>query len=147
MSENQKKILEMLAKNKISVDDAYRLLNAIDSEEKEPDSAVKAEPAVKTRPKYLRVTVMPDPDKGNAENVDRVNVRVPMSLIRAGIKLTSLIPPVALNKINESLKDKGINFDVRTVKPEDIEELTDALGELEVDVDSAKGEKVKVFVE
>ena len=33
MSENQKKILEMLAQNKISVEDAHRLLGAIDSGE------------------------------------------------------------------------------------------------------------------
>jgi phenylpyruvate tautomerase PptA (4-oxalocrotonate tautomerase family) len=36
---------------------------------------------------------------------------------------------------------------VRNVKPEDIEELIEALSDLEVDVVSAKGEKVKVFVE
>jgi hypothetical protein len=70
-----------------------------------------------------------------------------MSLIRAGIKLTSLIPPEAMEKVNGALKEKGINFDVRSVKAEDIEELIGALGELEVDVMSAKGEKVKVFVE
>ncbi len=33
MSENKKKILEMLAQNKISADDAYRLLSAVDSGE------------------------------------------------------------------------------------------------------------------
>ena len=147
MTDNQKKILEMLSKGKISVDDAYRLLNVIDAEEGEPESTVRAESEVKTKPKYLRVTVLPDPDKGNTENVDRVNVRVPMSLIRAGIKLTSLIPPEAMEKVNGALKEKGINFDVRSVKTEDIEELIGALGELEVDVLSAKGEKVKVFVE
>jgi hypothetical protein len=72
---------------------------------------------------------------------------VPLSLVRAGIKLTSLIPPEAMDKINGALKDKGINFDVRSIKSEDIEELIEALGELEVDVLSARGEKVKVFVE
>jgi hypothetical protein len=147
MSENQKKILEMLAQNKISVEDAHRLLGAIDSGETVNESHVKTETATKGKAKYLRVTVMPNTGHENAENVDRVNVRVPMSLIRAGIKLTSLIPGDALNKVNDSLQEKGINFDVRNIKPEDIEELIDALGDLEVDVDSAKGEKVKVFVE
>jgi len=52
-----------------------------------------------------------------------------------------------MEKVNGALKDKGINFDVRSIKAEDIEELIEALGELEVDVVSAKGEKVKVFVE
>ena len=147
MSENQKKILEMLSKNKISIDDAYRLLNVIDSDEGEQEGTVKEEPVVKTVPKYLRVTVLPDPEHENADNVDRVNVRVPMSLIRAGIKLTSLIPGDAMNKVNDTLKDKGINFDVRSVKSEDLEELVEALGDMEIDVESSNGERVKVFVE
>ncbi|MBN1176446.1 MAG: hypothetical protein JXA51_02065 [Dehalococcoidales bacterium] len=147
MTENKKKILEMLADKKISIDDAYRLLSVIDTEGGGQEGAPRVEPGTKTRPKYLRVSITPDPEKENTENVDRVNVRVPMSLIRAGIKLTALIPPEAMDKVNGALKEKGINFDVRSVKTEDIEELIEALGELEVDVISGKGEKVKVYVE
>lgn len=147
MTENRKKILEMLAEKKISVDDAYRLLNTIDSAEGSQESTSKAGTSAKAKPKYLRVTVLPDPEHEHSQNVDRVNVRIPMSLIRAGIKLTSLIPSEARDKVNGALREKGINFDIRNVKPEDIEELIGALSELEVDVVSAKGEKVKVFVE
>ena len=147
MTENRKKILEMLSQNKISTDDAYRLLNVIDSDEGGAESSGREEPVSKSKPKYLRVTVLPDPDREHPDNVDRVNVRVPMSLIRAGIKLTSLIPSDAMDKVNDALKDKGINFDVRSVKSEDIEELIEALGDLQVDVESSRGERVKVFVE
>jgi hypothetical protein len=147
MTENQKKILEMLAQNKISADEAYRLLGAIDSAETGKENTMRGEPEIKGKAKYLRVTVMPNANHENAENVDRVNVRVPMSLIRAGIKLTSLIPGDAMNKVNDALREKGINFDVRSIKSEDIEDLIGALGDLQVDVESAKGEKVKVFVE
>ena len=147
MTENKKKILEMLSQNKISADDAYRLLNVIESEESGQESTGKADTAAKGKAKYLRVTVMPEAENEHAGNVDRVNVRVPMSLIRAGIKLTSLIPPEARDKVNGALREKGIDFDVRNVKPEDIEELIEALSDLEVDVLSSKGEKVKVFVE
>ena len=147
MTENKKKILEMLADKKISVEDAYRLISVIDSDTGGQESSPRAEPEAKKKPKYLRVSVMPDPEREGTENVDRVNVRVPMSLIRAGIKLTALIPPEALDKVNGALKDKGINFDVRSVKQEDIEDLIEALAELEVDVISGRGENVKVYVE
>ena len=147
IGENQKKILDMLAQNKISADEAYRLLNVIESGESTRESTGKTATAIKDKAKYLRVTVLPDAEHEHSGNVDRVNVRVPMSLIRAGIKLTSLIPPEARDKVNGALREKGIDFDVRNVKPEDIEELIEALSDLEVDVVSAKGEKVKVFVE
>ena len=160
MTENKKKILEMLAQNKISADEAYRLLSAVDSEEgghvnAGHENTGSKGTAVKVKPKYLRVTVTPSAEgtssgKGNLfqdGNVGRVNVRVPMSLIRAGIKLTSLIPPEALDTANNALREKGINFDVRNIKSEDIEGLIEALGDMEIDVEGAKGEKVKVFVE
>lgn len=147
MTENRKKILEMLAENKISVDDAYRLLNTIESAEGSRENAPKSGTSVKDKPKYLRVTIVPDPDHEHSKDVDRVNVRVPMSLIRSGIKLTSLIPTEARDKVDGALKEKGIDFNTRNMKPEDIEELIESLSELEVDIVSAKGEKVKVFVE
>ncbi len=147
MSDNKKRILEMLAQNKISVDDAHRLLSAIDGGEGRRESTGKAETAVKGKAKYLRVTVLPNPESERSGNYDRVNVRVPMSLIRAGIKLTSLIPSEARDKVNLALHEKGIDFDERNMKPEDIEELIGALSDLEVDVVSKTGESVKVFVE
>jgi hypothetical protein len=147
MSDNKKKILEMLAQNKISADDAYRLLSAIDGGESRREGTDKAETAVKGKAKYLRVTVLPNPEKERSGNYDRVNVRVQMSLIRAGIKLTSLIPSEARDKVDLALQEKGFDFDMRHMKPEEIEELIGALSDLEVDVITKNGESVKVFVE
>jgi hypothetical protein len=147
MTDNKKRILEMLAQNKISADDAYRLLSVLDAGESGRESADRGETAGKEKAKYLRVTVLPTPDAEQSGDVDRVNVRVPMSLIRAGIKLTSLIPPEARDKVNGALREKGIDFDVRNLKPDDLEDLIEALSDLEVDVVSRKGEKVRVFVE
>jgi len=141
----------MLAQGKISADDAYRLLCAVDAGEvqegREREDTGKKSAEVKGKPKYLRVTVTPGEGHADPENADRVNVRIPMSLVRAGIKLTSLIPPEALDKANSALKEKGINFDVRNIKQDDIEELIEALGDMQVDVESARGDNVKVFVE
>ena len=152
MSDNKKKILEMLEQSKISADEAYRLLSAVDGGEgtekgSARESQSTSDTAVKNKAKYLRVTVTPGEKHENPERADRVNVRVPMSLIRAGIKLTSLIPQEALDKANDALREKGINFDVRSIKSEDIEELIDALGDMQVDVETSSGECVKVFVE
>jgi len=152
MSETRKKILEMLAEKKISVDEACKLMSAVDKEN-ESGNTPRAEPGVKTNAKYLRVTVTPgEGPTGNGNlfqdgNVGRVNVRIPLSLVRAGIKLSALMPPNTYDKINASLREKGINYDIRNLKPEDIEEIINALGDMQIDVEGGKGEKVKVFVE
>ncbi len=144
MNDTRKRILDMLADKKITAEEADRLLDALET----GDGGAAATPVVETPRKgpwkYLRVTVTP---AEGAERQDKVNVRVPMSLIRAGIKLTALIPQHAQDKIDEALKDKGIKFDMKSIKKEDLEELIEALADMEVDVDGHQGEKVRVFVE
>jgi hypothetical protein len=144
MSDNKRRILEMLAENKISVDEATRLLSLV-----EPPATPTDGPSVRTRSsngdaKYLRVQVQPRGDS-NGE-VEHVNIRVPMGLIRSGIKLTALIPSKASDQVNDALRAKGIDMDIRDFKTEDLETLVDALNELEVDVESGK-EKVRIYVE
>jgi len=162
MSENEKKILEMLANKSISVDEAHRLLTALGPEGSTPGSTPVAEAVAKAKPKYLRVKVVSRPghrhhheeddedeeheEEDDDDGAELINVRVPLSLIRAGMKLTSLIPPEAGEKVSEALREKGVDLDVRNMKPEDLEEMIEALSELQVHVVSGK-EVVKVCCE
>ncbi|HKI84132.1 MAG TPA: DUF2089 family protein [Candidatus Krumholzibacteria bacterium] len=82
--------------------------------------------------KWLRVVI---------DGKDKLNVRVPIGLIRTGIKLTTLMPPRA----SEHLAEHGI--DLSQLKNLNGEELMDALRELSVDVDSGNGDTVHVFCE
>ncbi len=147
MVENQKKILEMLADKKISVDEAYRLLSVLEPEGSAHESTATADTAGTTKPKYLRVTVQPGPGHEHDHDAERVNVRIPMALIRSGMKFTSLLPTEATDKVSEALREKGMDLDMRNLKPQDLDELIEALTDLEVDVVSSDGETVKVFVE
>lgn len=147
MDENKKRVLEMLAQNKISADEAYRLLSALESEVGATEGTPKAGTGEKMKSKYLRVCIVPGSEHEHGGKGDRVNVRVPMALIRSGMKFTSLLPPEARDKVVGALREKGIDFDMRNLKPEDMDELLEALSELEVDVAGSDGETVKVFVE
>lgn len=136
MGDERRKILEMLAKGKISVEEAERLLKAI-GEDEGPVGTSSSK-----KPKYLRVLVEPAPD---SKEGDRVNVRVPMNLIRAGLKWAAFIPQHARGKVDEALKEQGIDVDLNKIKPEDLEELVVHLNDLQVEVDGK--EKVRVFCE
>ena len=139
MSQERRRILSMLAEGKISVDEAERLLAAV-GQAGEAEVAPGATDAPRSRPRYLRVTV----DKGEGE--ERVNIRVPLQLLRAGLKLSAVLPDEAKDKVGAALQDKGIDLDLRAARPEDIEELIEALSELTVDVDGRK-EKVRIYCE
>jgi len=150
MSERQQ-ILEMLASGKISVAEAEKLLSAIGEQASTQTAAERsATPdderyadrlhlVPKHKPRFLRVLV----SEGGSQKVD---VKVPLQLIRAGVKLGSVIPKDAQTKIDESLHEKGIQFSLSDMKPETIEELIDSLCEFSVNVDD-DGESVRVFCE
>jgi hypothetical protein len=111
MNEDRTRILGMLAEGKLSTDEADLLLDALETPAAttatttmSPAVAGAVDAADKIlsapgAPKYLFVTV-----DGN----DKVNVKVPLGLLRAGLKLTSLIPPVAMDEINKSMAESGV---------------------------------------
>ena len=146
MPENGRRILEMLAEKKITVEAAERLLALTASEDAAGNAGPEGAPRRKGSPKYLRVKVTAGSGAESIPEAERVNVRVPMNLIRAGMKLTALIPPDAADKVHDAFKENGVDFDLRNLKSDDIEELVAALSDLEVDVESGT-EKVHVWVE
>ena len=76
---------------------------------------------------------------------DNVNVKIPLGVIRAGLKLTTLIPKPATDQINKAMAEKGMTFDLNNLKPEDVQELIDALAEMEIEVDANNGDTVRVY--
>lgn len=143
MNEDRTRILEMLKQGKITVDEAEQLLDALKGRAAEDGMLspnANAAIAAKPRPKYLRVVV--DDDK------DHVNIRVPMGLLRAGMKFSSFLPADAQSKIQTSLNEQGINIDLANIKPETFDTLIDSLSELDIEVsEKDKNGNVRIFCE
>jgi hypothetical protein len=144
MNEQRKQILEMLAAGRITADEAEQLIAALDREQ--PDASAPAgEQRQKTGPKYLRVVVSL-PDNFGKDGPGKVNVRVPVQLLRAGVRLTSLIPPHAVDRVNEELRKSGVPIDLNQLKPQHIEDLIVHLDDINIDVDQPEA-RVQVFCE
>ena len=152
MNENRRQILEMLASGKITADEAERLLAALETGAAPSGSSASGSnttASVKTRAKYLRVLVEADEATTGKKGPTSVNVRVPMQLLRAGVRLASLIPAQAHNHFDQAMSRHGVPLTLSEIKPENLEELIDHLEDLTVDVDSRdQGQtKVRVFCE
>jgi hypothetical protein len=125
----------MVAEATITAEEGERLLNRLDTA---GTTRARLEPELATGDrksgpfKYLRVVV----DGG-----DKVNIRVPIALIRTGIKLTTLMPLSA----SKNLSEHGI--DLSQFNDLHGDDLVEALGELKVDVDSEDGDTIRVFCE
>lgn len=137
MNEQGREVLNMLAAGQINADEAERLLNALGT----APSAVTGD-ATKPKPRYLRVVV----DSEKQDRPTKVNVRVPLGLLRAGVKLSSLIPAEAMQEAESALKAEGITIGLSQIKPENIEEIVEGLSDMTVDVDD-KEVRVKMFCE
>ncbi|MYV98782.1 DUF2089 domain-containing protein [Streptomyces sp. SID3343] len=143
MNEQRRQVLQMLAEGKITADEAERLIDALERERPEPPPGAASRP--KPRPKYLRVVVNAADELGG-DGTSRVNLRVPLQLLRAGVRLTSLLPPQALTKVNAELNRSGISIDLAELKPQHLEELIEQLDGVDIDVDSPDAQ-VRVFCE
>ncbi|HEY3128619.1 MAG TPA: hypothetical protein VGL91_04125 [Acidobacteriota bacterium] len=168
MSEEVRRILEMLAQGKISVAESEQLLNSIGIQTnsgRNDDSSGKFSSTIpgwtgsqtasgrsdenaeaqKAAPKYLHVVVHESGKDGGGKGGD-VNIRVPLNLLRSGIKLAALIPIVAREKVAAKLKEKGIAVDLSKIKPDDLEEVIGHLRDLSIDVNCDK-DQVRIYCE
>jgi hypothetical protein len=139
MNEQRMDILQMLSEGKITAVEADQLIAALDGDQA---ASPPADGRPKGRLKYLRVVV----DANDEDGPVRVNVRVPLQLLRAGVRLASLIPPQALGHANQEMQKAGVPFDLSQLKPEQLEELVEHLDDMTVEVDQ-RDAKVRVFCE
>jgi hypothetical protein len=159
MTNDRRTILEMLANGRLTADEAERLLAALEKPAGTP-AAAPSEAGAKARAKYLRVVVEEDAkvdDEGRKKGPIHVNLRVPMQLLRAGVKLTSIIPPQAQVKINDALSRQKIHdaaakggvstIDLSAINPENLSEVIDQLEDLTLDMDDGGKTKVRLFCE
>ena len=94
-------------------------------------------------PRYLHVIVDgTDPQDGQPIHV---NVRVPIGLLRLGIRFAGFVPASARQQVNDELRKRGMDVDVNQLSPEDLSELVENLKDLTIDVDRPDA-KVKVSI-
>jgi len=128
-SEERMKILNMIQEGKISAEEGLQLLNALDLVDRKAAKADKAEKANGVSPvgKFFRVTVT-DIDSGK----NRVNVRLPISVVMAGVKMGARFSPEV-----EGLDMQQL---IRMVESGATGKIVDVL-------DDEDGEHVEVFIE
>src|SRR5262249_1800690 len=121
-------------------EEAEQLIAALERDQ--PPVPASAEVRPKAKAKYLRLEVdtMEDGEPG------RVNARVPLQLLRAGVRLAALIPPKALARANAELDRSGVPLDLTQLKPEQLEDLVEHLDEVTLEVDQPDA-KVRIFCE
>ena len=124
MSEETRTVLEMLSKGTVSVQEAEQLLQAMAAPGSRADNK-------KEEPRYFRILINKPAREG--KKAEAVNIRVPMTVVRGGLRLGSLFPGMlAKKKVQLANGDK---IDLSKVTYTDLEAMIKDIGELSVDVD------------
>ena len=143
--EERRKILNLLAEGKISSEEADTLLSALEKEMYPPEiipiTGNTQNSATGTLPTHLRVQIGKHHKPG-----DKVNIRIPLNLIKAGVKLAALMPEEAREKANRAMKEKGLGFDLETLSKQTFDEILQVLKDLHIDIESGK-DTIKIFCE
>ena len=124
MSHETRQVLEMLSEGKVSVLEAEQLLQAV----KTAGQPAGEKPI---EPRYFRILVNKPAREG--KKAEAVNIRVPITVVRGGLRLGALVPGM-LGKKKIQL-DNGMELDLSKVTYADLEAMIKDIGELSVDVD------------
>ena len=124
MSEETRRVLEMLSQGKVNVQEAEQLLHAVASPEPSPDDR-------KVEPRYFRILVNKPAREG--KKAENVNIKVPMTVVRGGLRIGALFPGfLARKKVHLA---NGAELDLSKVTYADLEAMIKDIGEVTVDVD------------
>ncbi|MBU0984689.1 MAG: hypothetical protein KKA42_12505 [candidate division Zixibacteria bacterium] len=141
MGNEKQQILSMLAEGKITVDEAERLLDATEGSTDQPKPIEPEVIKTKGSPKSLYIQVNP---KNGHSHKGQVNIRVPLMLIKAGVKLGAVMPGKSKESVNAALRDHGLNIDVGNLDSAAMDELIHSLSEASIDIDDEK-ETVRIY--
>jgi len=142
MNDNRLQVLQMVAAGQVSAEEADRLISALDRPPTAP--AARTAEVAGGKPRHLRIFV--DGHGTDGDGPTKVNIRVPLQLLRAGVRLASLIPSGAKDQINAALHKHGVPLDVTALRPEDLDDLVVQLADLTIDVEENET-KVRIFAE
>jgi hypothetical protein len=141
-TDDTRRILDLLAQGKITVDDADRLLKALGTRAS-TDAASDAE-ADGPRPRWLRINVH-KPANDHRREKD-VNIRVPIAVVKGGMRLGALIAPLAGEHAARKMRERGFDLDLSKLDGPAFESLLKDMEELNIEVDNGK-EQVRITCE
>ena len=111
-TDDTRRILDMLSQGKISVDEADRLLKAIGADPAVgPAAAPSTDP---TRARWIRINIH-KAAKDEGHRPKDMNIRVPIAVVKGGMRLGALIGTFAGEKAARRMKAQGLDIDLAKI--------------------------------
>jgi hypothetical protein len=139
MSDDRRRVLDLLAQGKVTVDEAAELLRALEAHgaSRATGGDQQGEPR---KPRWVRINVHHKAEGGTDQRDKDVNIRVPIAVVKSGMRLGAFIPVHARDEFSERLREKGFDVDFSKLDASSIDAMLSALGETDIEIESGRGQ-------
>ena len=139
-----RRILDMLSQGKITVDDADKLLKALNpAQPAETPADAAADDPHHTR--WVRINVHKPATEQHREK--DVNIRVPIAVVKGGMRLGAIIATFAGEKAAQRMKERGLDLDLSTINGDlsrmngaEFDTFLKSLDETNIEIDDGKSQ-------
>ena len=145
-TDDTRRILDMLSQGKITVDEADRLMKALSADRPPDTAAADAAADGGKRMRWVRITIH-KPAKDDGHRPKDVNIRVPIAVVRGGMRLGAIIATFAGEKAAQRMKDRGIDLDLSKINGDfsrmngaEFEAFIKSLDDMNIEVDDGKSQ-------
>lgn len=139
MSDDTRRVLDLLAQGKVTVDEAQQLLGAINAPAAaEAACAAAANESERPKPRWVRIAIHKSAKEGRHDK--DVNIRVPISIVRNGMRLGALIPGLAGEQVAARMRERGLDVDFSKLDAVDIDAMLKELGDTNIEIDSGRAQ-------
>jgi hypothetical protein len=144
-TDDTRRILDLLAEGKITVEEADQLLKAVGAATApEPAGDAPAGEAA-APPRWIRINVR-KPANENRKAKD-VNIRVPVAVMKGGIRLGAIIASFAGEKAAQRMRERGMDLDLAKISGDlskmngpEFDQFLKTLDDVNIEVDDGKAQ-------
>ena len=144
-TDDTRRVLDMLQEGKITVDEADRLLKALTADRPPETAAADTATDGRDRVRWIRINIQkPANDGHKAKNV---NIRVPIAVVKGGMRLGAIIGTFAGDKAARRMKAQGLDIDMAKISSDlsqmngpEFDEFLRSLNETNIEIDDGRSQ-------
>ncbi len=145
-TDDTRRILDMLSQGKITVDEADRLLKALSADPPAETAAGDTAADGREHVRWIRINIH-KPAKDEGHRPKDVNIRVPIAVVRGGMRLGAIIGTFAGEKAARRMKAQGLDIDLAKISSDlsqmngpEFDEFLRSLNETNIEIDDGKAQ-------
>jgi hypothetical protein len=145
-TDDTRRILDMLSQGKITVDEADRLLRAVGADPPAATASADAASDGQERRRWFRINIHKPANEQGHQPKD-VNIRVPIAVVKGGMRLGAIIATFAGEKAALRMKQRGLDLDLSTINGDlsrmngaEFDTFLKTLDDMNIEIDDGKSQ-------